>query len=371
MKTRIITDWSELDNLKEEWNTLLTKTHANSIFLTWEWIQSWRAVVGDKVNLFIVIVRNSDNRLVGIVPFYQYHLTLLNLFNFKALRILADHATSSEYPDWIVSPDCESEVLSAITGALLNADDDWDLIWMPRVSGWSHAFERITTATKNAGMLVHSRKTVFSYIPLPKSISEYEARFSSKRRQQLKRNKRKLLSKPGVDILRCQNHSQLPEFTNALFDLHHQRRMQLNDPGAFIRKPAKSEFYKQFLPKALDNGWLRFSALTQDNHIQAVQVGYAYNGDFLQIQEGLNPDYVNGVGNVLRHINIEQCIEEGLSKYDFLGGFTEHKRRWGATKRIGYDLLIGYPKLKNKLLFLREIWPSGRYIKEHGLFYGN
>jgi CelD/BcsL family acetyltransferase involved in cellulose biosynthesis len=371
MKTHIITDWRELDGLKNEWNTLLTESHSNSIFLTWEWIQSWRAVVGDKVKLFVVTVRNSDNRLVGIAPLYQYHLTLLNIFHFKALRILADHATSFEYPDWIVSPDCESGALSAITGALLNAGDHWDVIWMPRLSGWSRAFERITAATTNAGMLVHSRRSVFSYIPLPKSISEYETRFSSKRRQQMRRNKRKILSKPGVEILQCQDLSLLPEFTNALFELHHQRRMEMNDPGAFIRKPAKTEFYRQFLPKALDNGWLRFSALADDHRIQAIQVGYAYNGEFLQIQEGLNPNYVNGVGNVLRHVNIEQCIEEGLSKYDFLGGFTEHKRRWGATKRGGYDLLIGCPKLKNRLFFLKEIWPSGRYIKEHGLFYGN
>jgi hypothetical protein len=97
----------------------------------------------------------------------------------------------------------------------------------------------------------------------------------------------------------------------------------------------------------------------------------AYNGDFLQIQEGFNPEYIDGAGNVLRHIVIESSIQEGLKNYDFLGGFTEHKRRWKAEERFGHDLLIARPSLKTRLLFLKDIWPSGRYLSQYGLFDGN
>jgi hypothetical protein len=81
------------------------------------------------------------------------------------------------------------------------------------------------------------------------------------------------------------------------------------------------------------------------------------------MQEGFDPTYVKGVGNVLRLKVIETCIEEGIQGYDFLGELTEHKRTWGAEKRIGYNLYIGHRSLKNVLLFTKEVWPTGRFLR--------
>lgn len=370
MKISIIENWQELSRLEPEWNGLLTRSQANTIFLTWEWIQSWRAVVGETKKLFVVVVKDDESRLLGVAPFYEYRLQLSNLISYRALRILADHATGSEYGDWIVDPAHEKQALSAIAQTLVKSPD-WDVIWMPRMSGWSGAFKRITQALESSGLIFHSRPSQFSVLPLVDSLDKFEAGFSSKRRQQLRRNRRHLVSQPGVEVTHCLSQEALPGFLESLFDLHHRRRMLLGDPGCFIRKPAEASFYRNFLPKALERGWLRLAALTQNTTVEAIQIGYAYNGDFLQMQEGFNPDYVNGAGNVLRHIVIEECIKEGLSNYDFLGGYSEHKRRWKAQERFGHDLLIGRPSLKVRLLFHREIWPTGRYIKEYGLFNGD
>jgi CelD/BcsL family acetyltransferase involved in cellulose biosynthesis len=105
--------------------------------------------------------------------------------------------------------------------------------------------------------------------------------------------------------------------------------------------------------------------------MQAVQIGYVYNGEYLAMQEGFNPDFASGVGNVLRHVSIEKLIEEGLKSYDFLGGVSEHKELWQAEERLGHDLLIARPSFKNRLIFQSEIWPTGRYLTEVGLFDGN
>jgi CelD/BcsL family acetyltransferase involved in cellulose biosynthesis len=371
MRTTIITSWQQLSDLQDEWNSLLRSSSSDTIFLSWEWIQAWRSVVGENIELLVIAVHDQDGRLVGIAPFYKYQLTFLGLIPFKALRILADYATGSEYPDWIVSPDCEEEALSAITQALLNAQQLWDLIWMPRIAGWTGAYARITQAAHRSGMLVHSRTDAFSNIILPKSFYIYEHQFSSKRRKNLRRIRSHLLSSPGVDVIYCQEQSEIPRFLNALFDLHHRRRTILGDPGCFIRKPSEADFYRQFVPLALDRGWLRLCALIQDDVMQAVQIGYVYNDEYLAMQEGFNPNFINGVGNVLRHVSIENLIDEGLKSYDFLGGVSEHKRLWHAEERLGHDLLIARPSFKNRLIFQSEIWPTGRYLTEVGLFDGN
>jgi hypothetical protein len=61
---------------------------------------------------------------------------------------------------------------------------------------------------------------------------------------------------------------------------------------------------------------------------------------------------------------VQSLIEERVQWYDFLGGFTEHKRLWRATERNGADLFIGHPNLKNQLLFYKEVWPTGRFLIE-------
>jgi len=239
------------------------------------------------------------------------------------------------------------------------------------MSGWTGALERLTPALSGNGLLFRSRPAVFSHFPLSDTLEAFELTFSSKRRQQLRRRRRNLMSTPGVAIEHCSQPDELPRFLDSLFDLHQRRRLLLGDPGCFVRRPAEAEHYRHFAAMALDKGWLRFAALTQDGTIKAIQIGYAYNGNFHQMQEGFDPDYEDGAGNVLRHEVIELCINEGLTGYDFLGGFSEHKRRWGAVERSGHDLLIGRPSLKTRLLFAKAIWPTGRHIRELGLVDGN
>jgi CelD/BcsL family acetyltransferase involved in cellulose biosynthesis len=81
------------------------------------------------------------------------------------------------------------------------------------------------------------------------------------------------------------------------------------------------------------------------------------------MQEGFDPLYVKGAGHVLRAKSIENCIAEGIEAYDFLGDMTDHKRRWLATERFGYDLFIAAPHMKARLLFLRDVWPTGRFLR--------
>jgi len=114
---------------------------------------------------------------------------------------------------------------------------------------------------------------------------------------------------------------------------------------------------------AREKGWLRIYGLSAGGALKAVQLGYAYNGVFYQIQEGFDPEFTPGAGNVLRAAIIEDCISGKLKGYDFLGEMTEHKKRWSAAPRSGCHLFIGNRKIKNAVLFHGGIWPTGRYLK--------
>jgi len=156
----------------------------------------------------------------------------------------------------------------------------------------------------------------------------------------------------------------LPEQLSNLFELHRRHWESIGQLGSFVRRPLMRQFYESFAPKSLRQGWLRLYVLKVDGVIQATQYGYVYDGVFHALQEGYVPKNFDGIGNVLRNLVFKECIEEGLQEYDFLGGFTEHKRLWRAEPREGYNLFIGRRSLKNQLLFWKNIWPTGRFIQE-------
>jgi CelD/BcsL family acetyltransferase involved in cellulose biosynthesis len=185
---------------------------------------------------------------------------------------------------------------------------------------------------------------------------------SSNRRQQVRRAVRKILSKPGVEIRKVTRREELASATESLFRLHGKRWQSVGQDGVFSRNPREREFYEHFLPRALEQGWLAMYSLLDGGEARAVQIGYVYKGVFLQLQEGFDPVYEPQVGNALRAWVIQDCIRGGVREYDFLGGHSEHKRRWMAVERTGADLLA-YVRRPRNLPSMMGVWPTGAYLR--------
>lgn len=366
MKTSVVKSWLELDKLRTEWNGLLLRSRASSIFLTWEWFEAWFDAIEGRVEPFVVTVRNEDGFLVGIAPCYLAQLRVFKALSYRTIRYMADVATGAEYPDWIVDPLDEQGICRHIASTFARSAEDWDVMWLPKVAGWTGALERISNPLSEFGLRFHVRSRDFSAVKLAASVGEFEDAIPAKRRQQMRRNSRRVRSIDGVELIRCDSAEQLDEFLDALFELHQRRWKSLGIDGSFERKPVEEVFYRKFAPVALQNGWLGLFGLKQNGVFKAVQYGYIFNGAYHQLQEGFDPDFEQGAGNALRHYVIAECIADGIQSYDFLGGWTEHKRRWGAERRSGHDLFIGSNKLKSRVLFIGEIWPSGRLIDQEG-----
>ncbi|MDH3619669.1 MAG: GNAT family N-acetyltransferase [Gammaproteobacteria bacterium] len=366
MNVQTLRSWEHIDELAQEWNSLLERSAAPSIFQTWEWINAWRLTGGKAAEPYVICVRDSNGSLVGLAPMYLGSMRLRGLFDFRVLRFLADTDSGAEYPDWIVDTRYESQVADRIALELRQNSGEWSAIWLQWVATWSGAGKRIVEPAIGNGLSVRSRERLFSVIPLPDEISAFDQRFSSKWRQKMRRTARRLKA-DGLTCLECTDATELPAFLDALMDLHQQRWMSVGRDGVFVRKPAEAEFYRRFAPIALDKGWLAIYALIRDGEIKSVQFGYRYAGAFLQMQEGYDPDDPSVGGNGLRHQVIEDCIHNGITEYDFLGGTSEHKRRWRAEVRTGQDVFIFSRSWKARVLHLAGVWPTGRFIEQVGL----
>lgn len=358
----ILRDWQAVAALAPEWNRLLHQSRSDSIFLTWEWVQAWLAAVGHRHPAFCIAVRDRDGALCGLAPCYVARYRLGGTVPYRVLRLAGDYPTGAEYADWLLRPDLEFASAEAIARALAS-HGGWEALWMPQVAAWNGAAERLQAACASAGLHCASRATPFAHFRLPDSFAAYEQSLSDNRRKQLRAQRRKILERDGARVTRCLVREDLPRYLEALFELHGRRRQALGEAGSFAARPEEADFYRAFAPLALERGWLWLSALEHAGEIRAVQLGYEYRQAYHQLQEGFDPAFTPGAGNVLRHEVIRQCIAAGVREYDFLGGYTEHKRRWLAEPREGCDLLMGRPQALNALLFAFPVWPTGRYLR--------
>jgi CelD/BcsL family acetyltransferase involved in cellulose biosynthesis len=361
MKVEVREGWDALRPLAAEWSRLLPASRADSVFLTWEWIDAWRQAGGEKVRPLVVVARDAEGSLAGIAPFYRWTYRLLGAVPYRTLRILGDFGSGADYLDWILRKDCEEAASEALARALI-AQRGWDGIWIPSVAGWTGAGHRIVHAARSAGLHCRERSRDFAAIALPGDYATYLQSLGANGRSSLKRRTREVFGSKGASFVQCRSEEERPEYLEALFELHQRSRKAAGDEGAFERSPFMVRFYTHFTRTALSRGWLRLFGLKFGSEFKAVQIGYVYGGVFHQLQEGFDPA-VAGIGNVLRAKVIEECIESGVLSYDFLAGVTEHKQRWRATTRLGCDLFLGRRSLKNLPVFSAGIWPTGRYLR--------
>ena len=287
---------------------------------------------------------------------------MLKLLPVTVLRPLADLDTGGEYPDIIYRQKDSASVYPAILEALMAHKNQWDIIWMPRMRSWQVTCLASHALPRQQGVLsVRQRQHSFSATELPQNKALFKKQLP--RRKQRSNQRNRILKTAGISFERCQNQADIKHYLSALFALHQQRWLQTGCDGVFIRKPAEAEFYRRFVPHALEQGWLRFHAIKQDGEIKAIQLGYVYQDHYHILQEGFAPDFMPGVGGVLRWLVIDECIDQGIKTYDFLGQHTAHKASWQAKERLGSDIIIGHDRPLSRLIQDAKIWPTGRYLR--------
>jgi hypothetical protein len=112
---KIIRNIKELENLKDEWNTLLQESRNNNVFLTYDWIYLWIKYFldgGRRSSLFIVCSYDKNNKIEAIAPFFIKRFFLF----FNAVMFISHDF--SDYLDIIIHKQSNSE---DIVAKILNA----------------------------------------------------------------------------------------------------------------------------------------------------------------------------------------------------------------------------------------------------------
>jgi len=78
---------NEFSKLKDVWNSLVTNSDSDSLFLRWEWVFNWWVIWRNKINeaeLLVLVVFDGEE-VIGLAPLYK-GVRIINIF-FAVKRI--------------------------------------------------------------------------------------------------------------------------------------------------------------------------------------------------------------------------------------------------------------------------------------------
>jgi len=341
--------WEELEALRPEWNALLAASRSPSIFLTWEWLQSWWEAFGDRARLLVLAAR-SQGRLVAIAPFS----VRTGMFGMRRARFLGDGTGDSDNLDFICGAGWESSIVEAAVSHLDAHRGLWDLLELNTIRAESPTVTAVESAAQQHGWRIHRVELPHLSIRLPRTWEEFLPRLSKKMQEAVPARRRILEKRYRAQVKRCASAEELPRFLAELFRLHALRWKSLKQAGAFT--PARQYFYERMADRLLANGWLDFRLLELDGVPVAAQFGFCYGGVYSYLQSGFDPAYARySPGWALGAMILRDKIADGGLEYDFLGGEDPYKLRWAPERRSYVYFTIVRPGSRGVLLKASDI----------------
>ncbi len=318
--------------LAGEWNDLLHRSPADTIFLTPEYQRTWWRELGDG-ELLILAARDGGD-LVGIAPLFAAE-------NRAGQRVLATVGCVevSDYLDLIVSRGRESQVYVALVDYLAGGELEWDVLDLCNVHQDSPTLELLPALAEAQGWAVEmALDDVCPVVQLPGTWDEYLQMLSKKQRHEVRRKIRRVESQAGANWYIVGPEHDLDAETDDFLAL-----MAASAPGkAEFLTSRMRNFFRQLARVAYDAGWLQMAFLEIQGRKAAAYFNFIYGNRVLVYNSGLDWQTFPrlGAGIVLTAYCIRHAIEHGRTAFDFMQGNERYKYQFGGQDVEVRRLLI-------------------------------
>jgi CelD/BcsL family acetyltransferase involved in cellulose biosynthesis len=348
MHIELVRDAQILAALRLEWNHLLARSSADTIFLTWEWISSWwECYAAPSDTLHIILVRDGAGVLVGILPFYRRIQPWLPSKPVKILRFIGDASSDSDYLDLILLRGREQEVLACVWEWLCSKRTSWDVLQLTGIPETSPTCAWLKQNEARGETLNRSEYFPCLVTDLPETWDDYLTSLKPRFRTKIRSTLREINAKYEVRFGTVDAAVDLGARLQDLYDLHAKRWNTRGTDGVFVN-PAKRKFYERFTRLFFEQRWLAFDLLELNGRTAACQMCFRYGDTQFLLQEGFDPEFASeSVGIVLRAMVLKNAIEQGVRHYDFLAGLGRHKTQWQTREKRCESILTGPRTLQN------------------------
>jgi len=316
-------DTTVFEELKSDWNDLLSRAPINNIFYTWEWHSTWWDAY-QPGELWVITARDNG-QLVGIAPLF-----IVDTENGRYVRIVGC-VDVTDYLDFIVDADYVDAVYEAFADYFADNRDKFDVLDFCNIPQESITLKLLPDLLKDRGLgTTVEQQEVCPVIELPQEWGGYLGLLDKKQRHEVRRKMRRIHGATSeVDWYIVNGKHNLDDEIACFMHL-----MAASDPekAEFLKNPRNVEFFKRIVPLLHKAGWLQLNFLTVGEERVAAYINFVYDNRVLVYNSGLDFEQYGQLspGIVLLAYNIQHAIEQGYTTYDFLRGDETYKYRMGG-----------------------------------------
>lgn len=323
---KLIVGVENLAALKEEWSDLLVKSAANTIFSTWDWHDLWWNIFGDDTESLIIAVRDKGE-LVGIAPFVKQS----NVISFMG------GSDVSDYLDIIAVRGREPEVLSTVFETLRQFEwDEIDLHCLKHDSSTLKQLPAIAMALRL--VCAQEEEDVCPVVDLPGDWESYVASLSKKDRHELRRKVRRLLSQEDISWYVAPPDCNLDTIAETFIRLC---RLSRAEKAEFLADDRMETFFRAILERFQPRGLLKAHIMEVAGQRVSATLCFDQGQEAWLYNSGFDPSYSHlSVGLLLKAFCLQEAIETGKTRFDFLRGREPYKYDLGGVDKLLYRLRI-------------------------------
>ena len=313
------------DAIAAEWERILSRTAANTIFITPWWQRLWWRRYGGDARLELLSVRRDD-ALLGIAPL---------MISGDALSFLGD-TDLFDYHDFLVIDGCEADFYNALWRHI--AALDWQTLALKSLRQDSHTLKRLPALAQADGCETEiTQEDVSPYTALQPTWDEYLAGLRKKDRHELRRKLRRLQNGGNANQYAYDDPESIAD---AMPDFFRLMRASSGDKNDFLT-PDRERFFRELACELAERGQFKLFFLEVDQARVAACICFDYDDNFLLYNSGYDPEYsALSVGLLNKALCIREAIESGKRRFDFLRGDERYKYNLGGKDQTVHELTI-------------------------------
>lgn len=311
--------------IRLEWEQLLSTSPVNTLFLTPQWQEVWWDTFGNGRGLAGFYVHTPEG-IKAIASLARQGDTISFLGN----------RDTFDYNDFMVQPGYEPVFFSTLLGYL--EEQSWSTLELFSLIETSPTLAYLPELARQRGYTVEIKEEdVAPGLVLPKTWEEYLAGLSKKDRHELRRKFRRLES---AETQRWYCLTDPTEVTHRLGDFIRLMRQSREDKDTYMT-PERERFFHRIAQRVAQLGMLRLFFLEMDQKPVATVLCFDYGTSRLLYNSGYDPEYsYYSVGLLLKALALQDAIEKGKRYFDFLRGPEPYKYNLGGQNRILYQMVV-------------------------------
>jgi CelD/BcsL family acetyltransferase involved in cellulose biosynthesis len=298
------------------------------VFTLPAWLKTWWQNFGAGAELYLRAVRKGD-KVIGIAP--------LQIRDGKACII--GSANVCDYQDFITSPGSERDFFAAILADL--KQHDIKTLELESLRPDSCSVAHLVPLAQECNYKIDFKQSDVSLdIDLPHSWEEYLNKLDRKQRHEVRRKIRNLQEAGLTNYRSVEDKNSIPQALDAFLRLFPDYRA---DKAEFMTLEMQT-FFRALTETMAETGIVRFGFLDFGGNVVAMIMYFEYNEGIYLYNSAYDPNYSDlSVGTICKTSCIQDSIQKGKRKFDFLKGSEKYKYYLGGQEIPLYNYTLSLP----------------------------